>query len=295
MSRTPAAPARPAAQLLEGARRRAGGLAGSWSGGGRGGGYEVAGERGRGQVGTAPTAVARGQVLARDLLLQPDDALEQRLRPRRAPRHVDVDGDDLVDALRDAVRVPVRAAGVGARTERDDVLRLGHLLVEPPDGGTHLVGHGARDAHQVGLPGTVREGDDPEPDEVVPAHAGRDELDRAAGQAEVEDPEAVAAAPVEHELERVGCDGLPGADRGHAERGGTRVGPADRRGAGRDTCSGRSVRGQGHLSAPRRQACSRPTARTPRKTPISATVAQPNSLTTVAQGKRKTASTANST
>ena len=34
-----------------------------------------------------------------DLLVQPDDALHQRLRPRWAPGHVDVDRHDLVDAL----------------------------------------------------------------------------------------------------------------------------------------------------------------------------------------------------
>src|SRR3954447_16217863 len=55
-------------------------------------------------------------VLVLDALLQEDDALQQRLGPRRAARHVDVDRDDLVHALGHGVRVPVRAAAVGART-----------------------------------------------------------------------------------------------------------------------------------------------------------------------------------
>src|SRR5919204_4752219 len=38
-----------------------------------------------------------------DLLLQADDALEQRLGAGRAARHVHVHGDDLVDALEDRV------------------------------------------------------------------------------------------------------------------------------------------------------------------------------------------------
>ena len=88
--------------------------------------------------------VPGAEVLGGDLLLQLEDAVQQRLRPRRAARHVDVDRDDLVDALRDAVGVPVRAAAVGAGAERDDVLGLGHLLVEPPDGRRHLVGDACR-------------------------------------------------------------------------------------------------------------------------------------------------------
>ena len=128
--------------------------------------------------------------------------MQQRLRPGRAAGHVHVDRDDLVDALGHRVRVPVRAAAVGARAERDHVLRLGHLVVEPLDRRGHLVGDRAGDDHQVGLARAVRERDHAEPDEVVPAHAGGDELDRAAGQPEVEHPQRVAPSPVQHEPDR---------------------------------------------------------------------------------------------
>src|SRR3954464_8323850 len=67
-------------------------------------------ERGRQRLGAdrADVVLRRpvvtvGQRLAADLLLQPEDAVEQRFGSRRASRHVDIDGDDLVDALRDAV------------------------------------------------------------------------------------------------------------------------------------------------------------------------------------------------
>src|SRR4029453_16909073 len=73
-----------------------------------------------------------------DALLEQHDALEHRLGARGAARHVHVDRDDLVDALRDGIRVPVRAAAVGARAHRDHVFGIGHLLVEPLDGGRHL-------------------------------------------------------------------------------------------------------------------------------------------------------------
>src|SRR5687768_3791649 len=75
------------------------------------------------------TPPALGHVLVLDALLQQDDALQQRFGPRRAAGDVDVDRDDLVDALGDGVAVPVGAAAVGARTHGDDVLGIGHLLV----------------------------------------------------------------------------------------------------------------------------------------------------------------------
>ena len=192
--------------------------------------------------------------LRRDLLLELEDALEQRLGPGRAARDVDVDRDDRVDTLGDGVGVPVGAAGVGAGAERDDVLGLGHLVVEPADGGRHLVGHGAGHDHQVGLPRTGRERDDAEADEVVPGHRGGDELDRAAGEAEVEDPQGVAAAPVEDHPDRLRRNVGGETDPGHRQR---------RR------------RHHNHLSRPRRAAWTRPTSRTPAEVVVMPTTPLP--------------------
>jgi hypothetical protein len=80
--------------------------------------------------------------LVGDLLLEPDDPLQQRLGPRRAARDVDVDRDDLVDALGDGVRVPVRPTGVGAGTDERggakfatmDVIGLPWQLIVGPKG-----------------------------------------------------------------------------------------------------------------------------------------------------------------
>src|SRR4029079_12496176 len=72
-------------------------------------------------------APPRAHVLVLDPLLQQHDALEQRLGTGRTPGHVDVDRNDLVDTFGDRVAVPVRPAAVGARTHRDDVLRIRHL------------------------------------------------------------------------------------------------------------------------------------------------------------------------
>ena len=49
-----------------------------------------------------------------DLVLEERDALHEGLGAGRAPRDVDVDGDDVVDAPEDVVRVKVKAASYGA-------------------------------------------------------------------------------------------------------------------------------------------------------------------------------------
>src|SRR6266516_1806424 len=145
--------------------------------------------------------VALLEGLGADALLQLDDAVQERLGPGRAAGDVDVHRDDLVDAFGDRVGVPVRPAAVGTGAERDHVLRLRHLVVEPLQGGGHLVGEGARHHQQVGLARAVGEGDHPEADEVVAGHGGGDELDGAACEAEVEHPQRVLAAPVEDKLD----------------------------------------------------------------------------------------------
>ena len=144
-------------------------------------------------------------VLVLDPLLQEHDAFEQRLRPRRAARHVDVDGDDLVDALGDRVAVPVRAAAVGAAAHRDHVLRLGHLLVEAQDRRRHLVGDRAGDDHQVGLARARRQRDDTEAHHVVAGRReGRAHLDGAAREAPLVHPHRVGAPDVEQLVDRSG-------------------------------------------------------------------------------------------
>src|SRR5829696_6424658 len=144
------------------------------------------------------TSPALGHVLVLDALLEQHDALEQGLGPGRAARHVDVDGDELVDALGHGVGVPVGAAAVGAAAHGDDVLGPGHLLPEPDHGGAHLVGDGARDDDQVRLAGAGRQRDHAEAHHVVAGRAeGGAHLDGAAGQAPLVHPEGVLAAHVE--------------------------------------------------------------------------------------------------
>src|SRR5215831_5026089 len=88
-------------------------------------------------------------LLALDLLLDLEKPLEQSLGPRRAAGHVNVDGDDLVDPLADRVGVLKETAAIRAASHRDDVARLGHLVVEALDPKRHFVGERAGDDDEV--------------------------------------------------------------------------------------------------------------------------------------------------
>ena len=70
---------------------------------------------GRLERGNQPAATARSRGGASRGPRQLAEAVEQRLRARRAARDEDVDGDDLVDALGDRVGVPVRPAACWSR------------------------------------------------------------------------------------------------------------------------------------------------------------------------------------
>src|SRR5919201_255952 len=85
-----------------------------------------------------------------DLLLEADDPLDERLRPRRAAGDVDVDGDDLVHPLEHGVVVehPARAR---AGAHRDHPLRLEHLVVDLAQRRRHLVCDAAGADEQIGL------------------------------------------------------------------------------------------------------------------------------------------------
>ncbi len=124
--------------------------------------------------------------------MQLDDRVQQHLRPGRAARQVDIDRDDVIDALDDGVVVEHAAAG-GAHPHRDDPLGVGHLVIDLPQHRRHLLGHPARHDHQVRL---ARRGRGPlhaEPGQVMPRPAGLEQFDRAAGQAEGGRPDRALA------------------------------------------------------------------------------------------------------
>src|SRR4051812_177035 len=104
-------------------------------------------------VALADLAPAREPPLPDDLVLHAEEAFGERFRARRATRDVDVDGHDLVDALAHRIGELEEPAAVGAAAHADDVLRLGHLLVEELAALGHLVGERTGDDHEVALAG----------------------------------------------------------------------------------------------------------------------------------------------
>src|SRR5436190_2603379 len=141
------------------------------------------------------------------LLVEPQDALHQRLRPRRATRNVHVDRDDLVDALEGRVVVE-HPAGARAGAHRDHPLRLEHLVVDLPQGRRHLVHDAAGDDQEVGLSRRRTERLHAEARDVVSRGDDRHHLDRTAGEPEGVRPHRLRLRPRDGLLERRQADGL---------------------------------------------------------------------------------------
>ena len=140
-------------------------------------------------------------LVAPDLALQLDDAVEQRLGRRRAAGHVDVHRHDAVAAAHHRVGIVIVAAAVRARAHRDDPARLGHLVVDLAQRRRHLVDQRAGDDHDVRL-ARARAEHDAEPVEVVAGRAGVHHLDRAARETERHRPRRPGARPIDELVDR---------------------------------------------------------------------------------------------
>src|SRR5271167_1627437 len=66
-----------------------------------------------------------------NFFLEQQDSVEQRFRGWRAPGDIDVNRHNPVASAHHGVGVVIVAAPIGARTHRDDVARLRHLVVDP--------------------------------------------------------------------------------------------------------------------------------------------------------------------
>ena len=113
------------------------------------------------------------------------------------PGHVDVDRHDPVDPLDRRVAPLVAAAGAGAVAHRDAPLGLGHLLPQPDQRAGHLGRQRAGHDEDVGLARAGPEREHPPAVHVVLAGRRRHHLDRAAGEARQERPQAVHPDQVE--------------------------------------------------------------------------------------------------
>ena len=68
--------------------------------------------------------------LPHDLVLDSQKPLCQGLWPGRAPRNINVHGNDLVYPFTNRVGELKESPAAGAAPHRDHVLRIGHLIVE---------------------------------------------------------------------------------------------------------------------------------------------------------------------
>src|SRR5579863_7028628 len=140
---------------------------------------------------------------ARDLLLQLDDPVDERLRGGRTARYIDVNGHDTVAATHDCIGIVVITAAVRARAHRDDPAWLGHLVIDPAQSGRHLVHERTRHDHHIRL-ARARSKHYTEAIEVVAGSARMHHLDCAAGEPESHRPERAGARPVDQAVELSG-------------------------------------------------------------------------------------------
>lgn len=129
------------------------------------------------------------------LLLQLEDTEHKGFGGGRAARDVDVDGDDAVTAAGDGVGVVVVTATVGARAHGDNPARVGHLIVDLAEGGSHLVGQGTSDDHYIGLTGRGTE-NNTHTILIVTRSRQVHHLDGAAGETEGHGPQRTLTGPV---------------------------------------------------------------------------------------------------
>src|SRR2546423_6289853 len=240
-------------------------------------------------------ALAPAQVrLSLDLVLELDDPVHQRLGPRRAARHIDVDRQELVGA-RDQ-RVVVEHPGARrARAHRDHPLRLEHLVVDAADDRRHLDRDAARQDDHVRLARGGPEHLGPEARRVHPRRADdRDHLDRAAGQPERERPRRVSPRPVLRLFERGQADALlevglevVGLELAAEHLPGPELPDPE---VARIAVTADAVARHLHSSAPLLHTNAKATNRSTMKTIVSTSAKVPNALRPTATGYRKTTS-----
>ena len=91
------------------------------------------------------------RLFALNFFLQADQSFQQRFRPRRASRNVNVYRDKLINALQHRIAA-IHPAARCARPHRDAPFRFWHLLPNAFYGQRHFVSDGAGDNHNIALP-----------------------------------------------------------------------------------------------------------------------------------------------
>ena len=87
------------------------------------------------------------------LLSQLDHCIKNRLRPRRTPRHIEINRDQFVHAANSGGGVSTEhASSDGASPHGDDIFGFRHLFVETNQSRGHFHRDGTRDNQQIRLP-----------------------------------------------------------------------------------------------------------------------------------------------
>src|SRR5271163_2198315 len=92
-----------------------------------------------------------GPAFVLDFFLQQGDGVDELFGARRTSRNINIDGDDLVDALHQCVVLENAARG-GTGSHGNYPLRFRHLLPQLPDHWRHLVRDAAGNDHEIALP-----------------------------------------------------------------------------------------------------------------------------------------------
>src|SRR6516225_1147452 len=130
-----------------------------------------------------------------DLLLKLENRVEQRFRPRRAARNVNVHRNHLIAPLHDSVVVE-HAARSGASAHGNHPLGLGHLVVELTHDRSHFLREPAGHDHQVCLARRRTKNLRAKARHVEPCCRHGHHFNGAAGQPESEWPDGAFARPV---------------------------------------------------------------------------------------------------
>lgn len=83
-----------------------------------------------------------------------EDAKKKSFGRGGAAWNKNIDGYDLIAAFYDSIRIVIIAPSVSAATHGQDPLRVGRLVIEPPQGGGHLISYGSCNYNKVRLAGS---------------------------------------------------------------------------------------------------------------------------------------------
>ncbi len=135
-------------------------------------------------------------MLAHDFFLEFHQAVEESLGAGRATGNINIDRDEVINALQNGVAT-IHAAGRRAGTHGDAPFRLRHLIPDPLHGERHFVSDGSCHDHHIALARRKSHHLGAETRDVVARRRSRHQLDGAASEPHRHWPERVAPHPID--------------------------------------------------------------------------------------------------